>query len=171
MRPGRLILLVGTLLAAAALYLKHLAVDPATFALLTGGSVPTIWQELGRWGRPVAALLAAGLVAVAFRPGAGGLDRWGGVAGVLPIAGAIAGCVLTRQAAAGDAEVVSAALGQAVTGAGGAGVGAGFWVLIGGAGLAGAGLVWDLAAAWRGEAGDGGGGPASVGEQDPAALE
>jgi hypothetical protein len=166
MRPGRLAVLVGTLVATGALYLKHLAVDATAFRALTGGAVPTIWQELGSWGRPAAALLAGGLVAVAFRPGSGLLDRWGGVAGGLLAGVALAGGVLARQAAAADASAVSAALGQAVEGGAGACAGVGFWLLLAGLAAVGAGVLWDLAGAWLGE-GSGG----SVGEADPPAVE
>lgn len=166
MRPGRLILLVGTLAATGALYLPHLAVDATTFRLLTGERTPTIWQELGNWGRPAAVLLAAGLVAVAFRPGAGALDRWGGVVGGMLAAAALAGSVLARQQAAGDAALVSSALGQAVEGGAGASAGSGFWLLLAGVGAVVAGVVWDLADAWRGGAGGG-----SVGEEDATSVQ
>lgn len=166
MRPGRLVVLVGTLVATGALYLKHLSVDAVTFRVLTGGGVPSIWQELGGWGRPAVALLAGGLVAFAFRPGAGALDRWGAIAGVLWATAAVAGGVLARQVAASDAAVVSTALGRAVEGGGGASAGAGFWLLIAGASVAAAGAGWDLAAAWRG-----GSRADSVGEEDPPAVE
>jgi len=166
MRPGRLTVLVGTLVATGALYLKHLAVDATTFRLLTGEEAPTIWQELGSWGRPAAALLAGGLVAVAFRPGTGALDRWGGVVAGLLAAAAVAGSVLARQEAAGDAAVVSSALGQAVEGGAGASAGAGFWLLVAGAAATLVGVGWDLAAIRRGA------GPAgSVGEGDAAAVQ
>jgi len=166
MRSGRLTVLVGTLAATGALYLKHLAVDAASFRLLTGEEVPSIWQELGSWGRPATALLAGGLVAVAFRPGSGAIDRWGGAVAGLLAAAAVAGSVLARQAAATDATVVSAALGRAVEGGGGASAGAGFWLLVAGAAATLAGVGWDLAGARRG------GGPAgSVGEGDTAAVQ
>jgi hypothetical protein len=165
MRPGRLAVLVGTLAATGALYLNHLDVDGAAFRVLTGGSVPSIWQELGKWGRPVAALLAAGLVAVAFRPGAGALDWWGSAVGVLLAGGAVAGGWLVRQAAAADAAVVSAALGEAAAGGPGASAGAGFWLLLAGTAVAAAGVLWDVVVAWRGRAS-----APSVGEQDPPAV-
>ncbi len=171
MRPGRLALLVGTLVATAALYLKHLAVDASVFGLLTGGSVPTIWQELGKWGRPAAALAAAALVALAFRPASGGLDRWGGLTAGLLAGGAAAGGVLARQGAATDAGVVSAALGRVAEEGGGASPGVGFWLLLGGVALVGAGVAWDLTAARWGRAQGGAGGPSSVGEENPAALQ
>jgi len=171
MRPGRLALLVGILLATAALYLRHLAVDATAFGLLGGGSVPTIWQELGRWGRPAAALLIAALVALAFRPVSGPLDRWGGVAAGLLAAGAVAGGVLARQAAAADAAVVSAALGRVAEQGGSAAAGGGFWLLLGGAGLAAAGVAWDLAAVRHSRSERAVARPSSVGEEDPAALQ
>lgn len=166
MRPGRLVVLVGTLVATGALYLKHLSVDPATFRALTGGAVPSIWQELGRWGRPAAALLAAGLVAFAFRPGTGALDRWGAAAGALLAAGGVAGGMLARQAAGADAAVVAAALDRAVEVGGSVSPGAGFWVLVAGAAVAVVGVGGDLAAAWRGRSPAG-----SVGEEDPPAVQ
>jgi len=158
--------LVGTLAATGALYLKHLVVDAAGFRLLTGSGVPTIWQELGRWGRPAAALLAAGLVAAAFRPGSGRLDRWGGIVAGLLAGGAVAGTVLAWQGASADAAVVSAALGQAMGASGGASAGPGFWLLGAGSVAAAAGVVWDLAGALRAGAAAG-----SVGEQDAPAVQ
>lgn len=171
MRPGRLALLVGILLASAALYLKHLAVDAAAFGVLGGGSVPTIWQELGRWGRPAAVLLIAALVALAFRPVSGLLDRGGGLAAGLLAAGAVAGGVLARQAAAADAAVVSAALTRLVHQGGSASAGFGFWLLLGGTALAGVGVAWDLAAIRQGGSERGASRPSSGGEDDPAALQ
>lgn len=165
MRPGRLAVLVGTLVATGALYLGHLMVDDAAFRAITGADVPSIWQELGQWGRPAAALLAAGLVAVAFRPSSGPADRLGGIAALLLAVGAAAGVVLAWQVAADDASVVSTALGA---GGSGASAGLGFWVLLAGAGGAAVGALWDLVAAGRAEGGVGG--APSVGEQNPAPL-
>lgn len=163
MRPGRLAVLVGTLLAAGALYLRHLVVDGAAFSAATGNGVPSIWQELGKWGRPTAAVLAAALVATSFRPNEGLLDRVGAAAAVLLAAAGAAGALAARQAAADDAAVLSAALGSTPASAG-----VGYWVLLAGAVGAAAGAVWDLAAAW-------GIGPArraaSVGEEDAAAVQ
>ena len=166
MRPGRLIVLIGTLVATGALYLTQLAVDAAAFRLLTGEGAPTIWQELGSWGRPAAALLAGGLVAAAFRPGSGALDQWGGGAAGLLAGAALAGSVLARQAAAADAAAVSAALGQVVEGGGSASAGAGFWLLIAGSVATLAGAGWDLAAARRGA-----GSAGSVGKGDAPAVQ
>ena len=170
MRSGRLAVLVGTLVATGALYLKHLAVDGAAFRAVTGGSVPSIWQELGRWGRPAAALLAAGMVAASFRPGSGLPGRVGSVAGLLLAVGAVAGGLLAWQGAGDDAAVVAAALEQAVAGGPGAAAGLGFWVLVTGTGVVAVGALWDLVAAWRGEGKRSPGGTPSVGEEDAAAV-
>jgi hypothetical protein len=168
MRPGRLVVLVGTLVASGALYLQHLAVDGAAFRALSGGSVPTIWQELGRWGRPAAVLLAAALVALSFRPGSGPIDRFGAVGAVLVAAGAVAGGILGWQAAGDDAVAVAVALGQAGAGNRGASAGPGFWVLLSGTGGAAIGAIWDFLSSGRGRARPVG--SPSVGEEDAAAV-
>ena len=169
MRPGRLAVLVGTLVATAALYLQHLAVDGAAFRALTGGSIPSIWQELGRWGRPGAVLAAAALVGLSFRPESAAFDRAGGIGVVLLAAGALAGGVLAWQAAGEDAATVTAALGQ--TGIGGrASAGPGFWMLLAGTGGSVIGAVWDLVASRRRAGRARPGEPPSVGEEDAAAV-
>jgi hypothetical protein len=170
MRPGRLVMLVGALVATGALYLKHLAVGDTAFRAVTGGSVPTIWQELGEWGRPAATLLAAGLVVVSFRPGAGLLDRVGAVVALLLSAGAVAGGVLARQVAGDDAAVVAAALGPAGAGSPDAAAGPGFWLLLAGTAVVAVGAFWDGVAAWLGRRSAGPGAPPSVGEEDAAGL-
>jgi hypothetical protein len=170
MRPGRLVVLVGTLVASGALYLQHLAVDGPAFRALSGGSVPTIWQELGRWGRPAAVLLAAALVALSFRPGSGPIDQFGAVGAVLVAAGAVAGGVLGWQAAGDDAAVVAAALGQAGAGNGGASAGPGFWLLLSGTSGAAIGAIWDFLSSRRSGGRAHPVGPSSVGEEDAAAA-
>jgi hypothetical protein len=169
MRPARLGILVGTLVGTGALYLKHLAVDGAAFRSLGGGRIPTIWQELGKWGRPGAALLAASLVALAYRSHAGWWDRVGAIAAVALGGAAVAGGVLAMGVAGDDAALVAAALGQ---GGGGASAGLGFWVVLGGGGIVTAGAVWDLVAAWWGPGkGASAGAGASAGEGDATAVE
>ena len=170
MRPGRLVVLAGTLVASGALYLQHLAVDGTAFRALSGGSVPTIWQELGRWGRPAAVLLAAALVALSFRPGSGPIDRLGAAGAVLVAAGAVAGGVLGWQAAGDDAAVVAVALGQAGVGNRGASAGPGFWLLLSGTGGAAIGAIWDLLSSRQGGGRAHPGGSPSVGEEDAAAV-
>jgi hypothetical protein len=170
MRPGRLAVLLGTLVATGALYLKHLAVGDAAFRAVTGASVPTIWQELGGWGRPAAALLAAGLVAVSFRPGAGLLDRTGAVVALLLAAAAAAGGALAREAAGDDAAVVTAALGAAGAEGSHASAGPGFLILLVGTGVVAIGAFWDAAAAWQGGRPSIPESPPSVGEEDKAAF-
>lgn len=170
MRPGRLATLIGTLAATAALYLPHLAVDEAGFRAATGSPLPSIWAELGGWGRPAAALLAAALVAAAFRPVVGRGDAWGGLAAAVLAAGGVAGGWLARTAAVADASAVAAALGEAGS-TGRAMPGPGFWVLLAGAALAAGGALWDLVAALRTRAERGDKERSSVGEHDPAALQ
>lgn len=165
MRPGRLVALAGVLVATGALYLPHLAVDADAFRLLTGGRLPSIWQELGGGARATAVLVAAALLALAFRPGAGAFDRWGAPAAAVLAGGAVAGCVLARLAAVDDAVVVSLALAQTGEGAGAA-AGAGYWLLVGGAAAATAGTIWDLVGS---RAGVGLG--RSVGEEDAAVVQ
>jgi len=159
MRPGRLAVLVGTLVATGALYLRHLAVDAAAFRSLTGVSVPTIWQEVGKWGRPAAVLLAATVVASSFRPAAGQIDR------VVAV-----GAALAWQAAGDDAAIVAAALRGAGVADPGASAGGGFWPLVAGAGGAGVGALWDLITSCQGGGPAGPGEPPSVGEEDAAAV-
>ena len=173
MRPARLAVLVGTLVGTGALYLKHLAVDGAAFRSLGGERVPTIWQELGKWGRPAAALLAASLVALAFRSHNGWWDRAGAIVAVLLGGAAVAGGVLAMGVAGDDAALVAAALEQAAgSGGGGASAGFGFWVVLGGGGIVAAGALWDLVAAWWGAGRGASPGPAaSAGEKDAAAFE
>jgi hypothetical protein len=165
MRPGRLATLAGILVATGALYFPHLAVDSSSFRLLTGGSLPSIWQEVGAGARPPAVLVAAALVALAFRPDSGAFDRWGGVTAVVFAGGAVAACVLAREAAAADAAVVSAALLGVQEGGGGAAAGTGYWLLIGGTAAAAAGAIWDLVGVRRRASPAG-----SVGEEDAAAV-
>jgi len=170
MRPGRLAVLVGTLVATGALYLRHLAVDAAAFRSLTGVSVPTIWQELGKWGRPAAVLLAAALVASSFRPASGQIDRVAAVCAALLATGAVAAAALAWQAAATDAAIVAAALRGAGVADPGASAGRGFWPLVAGAGGAGVGALWDLITSCQGGGPAGPGEPPSVGEEDAAAV-
>ena len=70
-----------------------------------------------------------------------------------------------------NAAVVSAALRGLADQAGRASAGVGFWMLLGGTALVGAGVVWDLTALRRGRGGRGRSDPPSVSEEDPAALE
>jgi len=170
MRPGRLTVLLGTLVATGALYLTHLAVGEVAFRAVTGAGVPTIWQELGGWGRPAAALLAAGLVAVSFRPGAGLLDGAGAVVALLLAAGAVAGGALAWQAAGDDAAVVAAALGAGGSEGPAASAGPGFWILLVGTGVVAVGAFWDAAAAWQGRRRGVLEAPPSVGEENAAAF-
>jgi len=78
----------------------------------------------------------------------------------------LAGAVLARQAAATDAAVVRKALGPGAA----ASAGWGFWLLVAGAGVAAAGLVWDSVAAWRSQEAGGADGQGS-GQEDGAAFE
>ena len=169
MRPGRLAVLVGTLVATGALYLQHLAVDDAALGALTGGSLPSIWGELGRWGRPGAVLAAAALVGLSFRPESGAFDRPGGVGTLLLAAGALAGGVLAWQVAGEDAATLTAALGQAGI-EGQASAGPGFWMLLAGTGGAVIGAVWDLIASRWNRGRTPTGEPPSVGEEDATAV-
>jgi len=168
-RPGRLVVLVGALVATGALYLKHLEVDDALFRGLGGERVPTIWQEVGKWGRPAVVLAAALLVALCFRPLTGAWDRGGSVVAVMLGVAALAGVLVAARAAGNDAAVVTAALASAGSPESGAAAGVGFWVAAGGCGVVTAGALWDLARAWRRRGPEGG--RESVVEDHPAALE
>ena len=78
MRPARLVVLAGLLVAAGGLYLRYLRVDGEAFAGLAGREAPTIWAEFGTPERIAAVAAVAVLVALAFRPHTGSWDLWGG---------------------------------------------------------------------------------------------
>jgi len=141
-------MLLGGLVAAAAPHLGHVAIDPEDFTALTGGSAPTIWQELGGGARGGVVAAAVILLALCFRPSGRLWDRVGAGAGVALGGAMIAGAMLARRAAAADAGVLRAALEAPGGSGGGAGPGGGFWVLLAGAVLVAGAAVWDLVEAW-----------------------
>lgn len=170
MRAARLIVVAGVAVAAGALHLKHLWVDGGAFAAVGGGAMPTIWQELGPGFRTGAVLLVAALLAVGFRREGGAWDLAGAAAGMVPAGAALAGAILAWQSAAEDAAVVGAALDQ-LPGTASSAAGWGFWVLLGGCALVTGGMLWDLAAAWRGRRVPTGKAGRSVVEEDATAVE
>jgi hypothetical protein len=143
MRPARLVVLAGLLVAAGGLYLGYLQVDGAAFEALAGRDTPTIWAEFGTPERIVAVGVVAALVALAFRPHAGSWDLWGGAGAQVLALALVAGAVVIRATAVSDAAAVAELLPAAP--------GIGFLVVLTGAAVTLGGAGWDLFAAWRGE--------------------